>query len=831
MTRLTTFYNHLVFKQSWTVLIFVAILTLTAGFCALDFELDASPESLVLENDKSLEYYRQTREQYGTDEFLIITYTPDNDFLSQESLNGLESLRDQLLEINSVQSVVSILDAPIVYNAGVKLSELGENLKTIQSPDIDKALARKEFQTNPFYRDLIVSNDGKTTALQVIFYPDEKYFELIKRRNNLHRQSSQHELTKKETGELANVVQQIKEHNSEALIQREKDINIVREIMNTERHHAKLFLGGIPMITVDMIRFIRHDLVVFGIGVITFLILILMLFFRTPRWVLIPLLCCLVTGTLMIGFMGLSGWKVTVISSNFLSILLILTLSLTIHLIVRFRDLQIISPRLPQSALIRDTVASMVRPCFYTILTTAVAFASLIVSEIGPVIDFGWIMVIGLGVAFIVSFLMFPASIALLPATPAPPSQDFTRKFTLWVAQLVQTAPWTIIFISGLLIIAIGIGTTRLKVENRFIDNFKSSTEIYQGMQMIDQKLGGTTPLDVIIDPDQDFYEVERALADETSDFDDLFLDSVNEPVKPNYWLNPDMMEKVKTIQEHLESYSITGKVLSIATAIQVIERLNGEPLDEFELALLRKRVPDDIANDLVDPYLSADSNQIRFSVRVIESDPSLNRKQLLGNIRKFLVDEMHFEDSQIHLTGMLVLYNNMLQSLFRSQILTFGAVFLAIFITFVFLFRSFILALIGIIPNIFSATLILGIMGWLSVPLDMVTITIASITIGISVDDTIHYIHRLKHEYLTDKNYSAAIKRCHGGIGKAMFYTSVAIIFGFAVLGLSNFIPTIYFGLLTGIAMLVALIGNLLLLPAIILMAKPHIAATITNR
>ena len=826
MMRLTAYYNHLVFKQSWAILILVAVLVLVAGFYALDFELDASAESLVLENDTSLEYYRQTREQYGTDEFLIITYTPDSDFLSEESLKGIESLRDQLLKIDSVESVVSILDVPIIYNLGVKLSELGNNLKTIESPDMDEALARKEFLSNPFYRDLIVSSDAKTTALQVIFYPDEKYFDLVKNRNNLRSQSNLHDLNQEETEELKNVLQQIKDHNREALKLRAKDIETIRGIMDSERHHAKLFLGGLPMITVDMIRFIRHDLLVFGVGVIAFLVFILMLFFRKPRWVLIPLFCCVITGILMIGFLGLAGWSVTVISSNFLSILLILTLSLVIHLIVRFRDLQIASPEKSQSVLISDTVASMVRPCFYTILTTAVAFASLIVSEIGPVIDFGWIMVIGLGVAFLVSFLVFPASIALLSATPAPPAQDITRRFTLWVAHLVRAIPWTIIFISILLMIVVGIGIARLKVENRFIDNFKSTTEIYQGMIVIDQKLGGTTPLDVIIDPDQEFYQLERELSEETSELDSLFIDPLDEPVKPNYWLNPQMMEKIQSVHEHLESYSTTGKVLSIATAIKIIERLNGEPLDEFELALLRKRVPDDIANDLIDPYLSTDSNQTRFSVRVIESDPSLNRKQLLAGIKEFLIKEMHFEDSQVHLTGMLVLYNNMLQSLFRSQILTFGVVFLAIFITFIFLFRSFKLALIGIIPNIFSAVLILGIMGWLSVPLDMMTITIASITIGISVDDTIHYIHRLKHEYLTDKNYSAAINRCHGGIGKAMFYTSIAIVFGFAILGLSNFIPTIYFGLLTGTAMLVALIGNLLLLPAIILKAKPRIVS-----
>ena len=529
----------------------------------------------------------------------------------------------------------------------------------------------------------------------------------------------------------------------------------------------------------------------------------------------------------MIGFLGLMGWSITVISSNFLSILLIITLSLTIHLIVRFRDLHIESPHQSHQELIRETVTTMARPCFYTILTTAVAFASLIVSQIRPVIDFGWIMVIGLGLALIISFLVFPATLALLPATIVPVNKDYTRVFMLRIAHLVQVAPSTIIYLCVLLTIVIGIGITRLEVENRFIDNFKSSTEIYQGMKVIDQELGGTTPLDIIIDPDQEFYEVEKELAEEKNDLDDLFLDSMNDQAKPNYWLNQTMMEKVRSVHEHLESYSTIGKVLSIGTAIQIIEKLNDAPLDDFELALLRKRVPDDIAKDLIEPYLSDDVNQVRFSVRVIETDPALNRKQLLSSIQDHLVNEMHFEDEQIHLTGMLVLYNNMLQSLFRSQILTIGAVFVAIFLTFIVLFRSLKLACLGIIPSIFSAIMILGIMGWFGVPLDMMTITIAAITIGISVDDTIHYIHRLKLEYAVDFDYQAVIKRCHGSIGKAMYHTSIAIIFGFGILALSNFIPTIYFGLLTGIAMLVALAGNLLLLPAIVLILKPSIASS----
>ncbi len=817
-------YNKLTIKYPGAILLFVVLLTLAAGFYSQNFELDASSDSLILENDDSIKYYRKIRKQYGTDEFLIITYTPHSDLLSEESLNGLRSLRDQLLILDTVQSVTTILDVPIIYNSGLKLSDLESELLTIESAGINKQLAYKEFKTNPFYHDLLVSNNGRTTAIQVIFHPDEKYYDFINRRDKLRDQTAQSNLNKEEEEELEYIDQAIKKHNKETLAQRELDIEIIRKIMDTERHQAKLYLGGIPMITADMISFIRHDLIVFGGGILVFLILILTFFFRKPRWVLLPLFCCMITGTVTIGFLGFVGWSVTVISSNFLSILLIITLSLTIHLIVRFRDLHIASPNKLHKDLIQETVSTMARPCFYTILTTAVAFASLIISEIRPVIDFGWIMVVGLAFALLISFLVFPATLSLLPATAVPANKDFTRELMLRIASHVQSIPGLIISMCVLLMIVGAIGITKLVVENRFIDNFKSSTEIYQGMKVIDQELGGTTPLDIIIDPDQEFYEMEKEFAEDESELADLFLEPMDDQVKTSYWLNPTMMEKVRLVHEHLQSYPTIGKVLSIGTAIQIVEKLNKIPLDAFELALVRKRVPDEIATDLVSPYLSDDSNQVRFSVRVIETDPSLNRKQLLASIHDYLLNEMQFEDKQVHLTGMLVLYNNMLQSLYRSQILTIGAVFSVIFITFIILFRSLVLAVLAIIPNMFSAILILGIMGWSGVPLDMMTITIAAITIGISVDNTIHYIHRIKHEYAIDHDYRAAINRCHGGIGKAMYFTSIAIIFGFGILALSNFIPTIYFGLLTGVALFVALVGDLLLLPAMILVLKPAI-------
>ena len=820
----TEYYQVLVLKRASVVLIIIGLLAIISAYFSLDFELDASGESLVLENDKSLNYYRDIREVYGTDEFLIVTYTPYSELLSDESLSGLRSLRDQFLQLESVETVYSILDAPIIYTAGVRLSELGEKLNTLETGNIGHDMAMQEFLTNPFYRELLVSKDGKTTALQIIFKFDDTQYPLFNERNRLNHLAEQRQLDKNEQADLERVNKAIKLHNSETLASRSEDISKIREIMNSQRGKATMFLGGIPMIVSDMIDYIRSDLIVFGVGVLVFLVVILTVFFHQARWVLLPLLCCAVTAVYIFGFLGLAGWSITVISSNFMSILLIITLSLTVHLIVRFRDLQTEKPALSHQEVTWETVVSMAKPCFFTIVTTIVAFASLIVSGIRPVIDFGWIMIIGLTMAFTISFLLFPALLTLMKPARIPSVRDYTRNLTLWLSGVVQKAPLVIVLTGLLLSIVVGLGMSRLEVENRFIDNFRSSTEIYQGMIVIDKELGGTTPLEVIIDPDDEYLEAEPVKFDGSGELDDLFMEISSEQQQSSYWLNPTMMDIVKDIQDYLDANPVIGKVLSIGTVVRIAERLNDGELDAFDLALIYKRVPEQIREDLINPYLSKDTNQVRFSVRAIESDHSLNRKQLLDDTYDHLVNDLGLQAGQVHLTGMLVLYNNMLQSLFRSQILTLGAVLLAIFITFIFLFRHITLAVLGIIPNIFSAVMVLGVMGWLRIPLDMMTITIASITIGIAVDDTIHYIHRFKHEYPLNESYGALISRCHGSIGKAMFYTSAAIIFGFCILALSNFIPTINFGLLTGVAMLVAILGDLVLLPALLLIVKPVI-------
>jgi predicted RND superfamily exporter protein len=578
------------------------------------------------------------------------------------------------------------------------------------------------------------------------------------------------------------------------------------------------------MIVADSIDYIRHDLTRFGVGVLCLLFIILATAFRKPRWVLLPMLTCLVTGLIMVGYLGLVDWPVTVVSSNFISLLLIITLSLTIHLIVSYRELHANSPSASQYELVRETIRAKVESCFYTALTTIVAFGSLLFSGIRPVIDFGWMMAFGIALAFVLAFTLFPASLMLLKPGQPSSRQDITAAITRFFARLIRHYSRTTLFVFFVIVAFSIAGITRLGVENRFIDYFKKSTEIYQGMALIDRTLGGTTPLDVILDAPPEAADSEEEYTDDPF-MDDLFpmIEEEAGITGTSFWFNTYRLKDVSAIHDYLDSLPETGKVLSVVTATRMLESLNeGEPIDDFFLSILYKKLPNDIKAALFSPYMSEDGNQLRFGIRVFESDPSLKREQLIRKIHHHLVEEMGLAKEQVHVSGMLVLYNNMLQSLFRSQILTLGVVFIAIMLMFVISFRSLGIAFIAIIPNIVAAAQVLGLMGWLGISLDIMTITIAAIVIGIAVDNTIHYVHRFTREFSKDRDYWASVERCHNSIGRAMYYTAITIMLGFTILSLSNFVPTIYFGLLTGFSMLVALLADLTLLPVLLVTLKP---------
>jgi predicted RND superfamily exporter protein len=848
-------YQALILDKPVWVLLVVVLLTSWLASHLPNTRFDASSDSLVLEGDTDLAYSREIGARYAAEDFLLVTYRPEGDLFSDVVLDRLQSLQDRLAQIESVSSINSILSVPLLYSPQVDIADIGDGLRSLTDVQTDRSLARKEFSASPIYRDLLTNADASVTALQLNLQRDHTYFALLDQREALRALQQRGQASAADMAELKQAEQAFRDYVLVANARQEMVVAEVRSVLDNYRDDAEIFLGGVPMIAVDMIHFVKSDLAVFGSGIIAFIVMLMAFIFRRLRWVIIPLACCMVTALGMIGWMALIDWRLTVISSNFVAILLIINLSILIHLVVRYRELAEQRPEDDQRQLVWQTVSSMARPCLYTALTTIVAFGSLVVSGIRPVIDFGWMMTIGVSVALLVSFVLLPAVLMVLPREGSF-RQSTGRPFTDKFAVVAERHGVGVIMVAVVLSCLSGVGISRIQVENRFIDYFSSETEIYQGMETIDRELGGTIPLDVIIDVDpeelaqmeqeatysggfgDDLDDLDEAFADELAD-DDFFDDAdmfasdqfasgdgnkggAVDKEAVNVWFTRRGLTQVTEVHNYLDSLPEVGKVLSLATFYQVVDDLLGGKVDDVQLAIVGSKLPDVVADVLVNPYYDADKHQVRISMRAMETSHSLQRDLLLKQIHSHLVNELGFKPEQVHLTGMLVLYNNMLQSLYRSQILTIGAVFLAIMVMFLILFRSLSLALIAITPNMLAAAMVLGGMGLAGIPLDLMTITIAAICIGIGVDDTINYLHRYKVEFARDNDYSAAMHRSHGSIGKAMYYTSVIIVFGFGMLTLSNFTPSIYFGLLTGAAMLAALMGALLLLPRLIVIFKP---------
>lgn len=833
LAALAALYERIVLGRPGATLAAVVLVTLGVGWFAQDFTLDATAESLTLEHDEALNYYRAVRARYGSDDYLVVAWVPNAQLFSDEALTTLERLHDDLEAVEGVASVTSILNVPLVQSPAVDLQRLEAGIRYLGEPGTDRALAKQELLDSPLYTNLLVSRDGETTALRVDLERDREYLEVRRARDALRERQLERALSPSEKEELGALNERFEALSRLHAKEQRADIARIRSVVRQYDDSGTLYLGGVPMIVADSISFIQRDLVVFGSAVLLFLVVILAVVFKKRRWVILPLSTCFATCVFMVGMLGLLEWPVTVVSSNFLALLLILCLALTLHIIVRYREIHEKHPDAPQRELVRMAISRIVVPCAYTAMTTMVAFGSLIVSDIQPVIDFGWMMAIGIVVAFCLSFTLFPAALMLMPPGQAPSRNDRTNAVAGFLASLIERRTGATLAVFGLVIAAGLYGTTRLTVENRFIDYYKQSTEIYQGMVVIDRELGGTTPLDVIIDApaavrDGGGNDASAAAGGEgeagsdaaAGEFVDIYADDTAGAgfTAESYWYNGTQLDRVIRMHDYIDGLPESGKVISLATFARVLADLEPGVLDDnLMLSIIYNRLPSNVADTLIRPYLSEDGDQLRFSVRAFESDPSLHRDEFIGAIRTGLVERFSLAPGQVHLSGMLVLYNNMLHSLFSSQVQSLGAVFVAIMLMFAVLFRSFKISAIAIVPNLVAASIVLGIMGWTNIPLDLMTITIAAITIGIGVDDTIHYVHRFRHEFAEDRNYWAAVGRCHRSIGRAIYYTSVTIMLGFSVLVLSQFVPTIYFGLLTALAMLVALLANMTLLPVLL--------------
>ena len=813
-------YKKIITDFSKITLFFLAILISFSLYQSKNFNLDASSDALLLEGDPDLKYLREVNQTYGSKDFLFLTYTPVSSFTEKETILNLQLLKSKIEKLTWVDSVVTIIDVPLLKSTDEGMMERLKNYKTLAYPEIDRERGFNEILESPIYSEYVISKNGKTSGVVVYLKKDERLAEYIKIKDKYFDRSLETGLSNEEKINYKKFIKEYEDYKNLYNIRNHQNISEIRDVINKYGENAKIHLGGIPMIADDMMSYVKSDIIVFGIGVFIFIVLTLWFIFRNLKWVVMPLLGCATSVIVMIGLLGFIGWKVTIISSNFIALMLILNMAMNIHLTVRFLQLKKESPYLTKKEVVFEASKKMMLPILYTVLTTICAFLSLVLSDIKPIIDFGWMMTFGLIVSLIITFLLLPSLINLLASENEIGLKDTEKSIITSALASFTKNNKIIIFGSTLLIIIFSfIGISKLEVENSFVNYFDKETEIYKGMKKIDEDLGGTTPLNIILKfpPSAKDAQIEN---DEFDEWDEENKDE--EEDKSKYWFTRDKMDKIIKVHNYLDSLPEIGKVLSFGSILRVAEDLNNKELQSLEIAVLYSKIPEEIKKEIVSPYISVEKDEARISVRIKDSLKDLRRNELINKINSELNTKLGLKENEYKLAGVLILFNNLLQSLFKSQILTLGIVILGIFFMFFILFRNITLSFIGIVPNFIAAFFILGIIGLLGIPLDMMTITIAAITIGIAVDNSIHYIYRFKEEFKKLNNYNQTLEKCHSTVGVAILNTSITIVFGFSILVLSNFIPTIYFGIFTGIAMLLAMISVLTLLPKLILTYKP---------
>ncbi|MGB5792181.1 efflux RND transporter permease subunit [Poseidonibacter sp.] len=814
-------YDNVLLKYSTAVLLTLLVCISALGYYSTKLEIDASAETLLLDDDKDLKFTREIKQRYSNPNFLVVTYSHKEDLLSKESLDTLKDLITDLSKLENIDNTMSILSVPLLQSPIRPIQDLLNGVHTLESAQIDKNLARNEFLDSELYSNNLVSKDFKTTAIILNLKENNKYYSLLEKRNSLLEKKRNNSITNEEKVLLDNAILEFKEYRDILREKETQDIQNVRNVLKQYESKASIFLGGVDMIASDIVGYVKNDLYIYGSTLVFILIFILWYIFRNLRWIVLPISICLLSVISTAGVLGLFKWEVTVISSNFIALQLIITISIVLHLIVRYRELNTKYKNASQYKLVINTILSKINPSFFAIITTITGFASLVLSSIQPVKNLGLMMSAGIAISLIISFILFPIILIKLKKKEEY-KKDKNSNFSLITnaSNLVQNRGNAILIASVFVVIFSLTGASKLIVENSFINYFKQDTDIYKGMKVIDENLGGTTPLDIIIQFKKEDVVEKKVIKDEFDDFENEFAQTADDK---QYWFSQDKMLTITAVHDYLDSLEEVGKVQSLASLLKVGKVLNEDKeMDGITLALLYNELPNDYKNLILSPYVNIEKNEARITLRIIDSNENLRRNELLNKIKKDVREIIKNEETTFRLSNLMVLYNNMLQSLFDSQISTLGFVVIILFIMFLILFRSLKVASIALIANIIPISAIFGIMGWLNIPLDIMTITIAAISIGIGVDDTIHYIHRYKEEFKLDHNYTNAMKRSHESIGYAMYYTSLVVILGFCILVLSNLIPTIYFGLLTVIVMATILASALLLLPRLLIILKP---------
>ena len=815
-------------------------LILCAFLCAFvpKLAIDASTQTLLLENDKDLELWRDITKRYKIPNTLVIAYTPNSDLLSQNCISTLAALSKDLAQIKGVKSVFSMLDAPLLLSSGLKFSDLLGTIPTLKDSNASKEAIKAEYLNSPFYKNSLVRSDFKTTALLLTLEPNSRYNEFIASITELENtlknaennataktllkeqraafKAYRDELRVAEHEQITQIRQVIAKYNqnSQTRIPHQDEFSNSQTRIPYQAPSSQLFLGGINMIADDMIAFVRSDLATYGLATLLLCSLCLFVYYLQLRYVFLAIFICLVCVGVASGLFGLLGFEITVISSNYIALQLIITLSVVIHLINSYREFFRKKSSFSQKAIVYLALKERMSPCFFAIFTTIIGFISLVFSDIRPIISLGVMMSASITLSLILSFWLFGSIMSLLSKKSV--NTAFERYFsltTLCAKIALNLRARKVVFAISALGLCVGLwGISKLSVENSFIGYFKENTDIYKGMELIDNKLGGTVPLDIIISFKKDKKEPRN------SSLDDEFADEFASSDAAQYWFNERRMSVLKSVNEYLKNKEFIGSVSSLADLLEVGKELNeGRELDALALALIYSSLSGERRELILTPFVSIENDELHFSVRTLDSDPRLKRAEFLRTLQNEL-NELVGENAQVKISGAMKLYTNMLDSLFSSQINSLGFVLLAFFATFWLIFASLRLAIIAICINILPLICVLGAMGLAGLSLDIMSITIGSISLGIGVDSAIHYIYRYKRELAHFKDSKKAIIASHASIGYALYYTSFAVFIGFGVMISSNFWPTIYFGALTDLVMFFMLASSLILLPSLLL-------------
>ena len=697
-------YKKFVIDFSRITLFLLLGLIVFSLYKAKDFNLDASSDALLLEGDKDLKYLREINERYKSKDFLFLTYTPVSSFTDKETILNLQLLKSKIEKLTWVDSVITVIDVPLLKSTDENLMDRLKNYKTLAYPEIDRNRGFEEVLNSPIYKNYVISEDGKTSGVVVYLKKDKRLAEYIKVKDKYYNQSIEVGLKNEEKKNYKKFLKEYEEYKNLYNTRNNQNINEIRDIINKYGENAKIHLGGIPMIANDMMSFIKNDIIVFGVGVFIFIIFTLWFIFKKIKWVIMPLLGCASSVIIMIGLLGLIGWKVTVISSNFIALMLILNMAMNIHVTVRFLQLRKEFPLLSKGEAIILASKKMMPPILYTVLTTICAFLSLVFSGIKPIIDFGWMMTLGLLISLIITFTLLPSLLNVFANENEIELKDKDKSFITSILGSIAKRNKILILGPTLIIIILSVfGISKLKVENSFINYFDKETEIYKGMKKIDDDLGGTTPLNVILKfPSTKSKKMDD---DEFSEWDE---DNEKEEDRSKYWFTRDKMDKILKVHDYLDSLPEIGKVLSFGSILRVAEDLNKKELQSLEIAVLYSKIPEEIKQEIISPYISVEEDEARISVRVKDSLENLRRNDLINKINSDLNIKLNLEKEEYKLTGVLILFNNLLQSLFKSQILTLGIVMSGIFLMFFILFKNVTLSFIGIVPNFIAAFLFL---------------------------------------------------------------------------------------------------------------------------